>query len=96
MSCFDSTHAPVATATRAAGTGLVSTSTRPDISGMLHLREARDWSTYNKYSYNTAAAAVRILESRTSPFPFSVSEASPAGFFSPLAQTHQNPGGKAI
>ena len=52
MSCFDSTHAPVATAARAAGTGLVSMSTRPDIPGMLHLeREARDWSTYNEYSY---------------------------------------------
>ena len=47
-------------------------------------------------SYNTAAAAVRILQSRTSPFPFSISEASPAGFFLPLAQTHQKPGGKAI
>ena len=44
----------VATAARAAGTGLVSMSTRPDIPvpGMLHLeREARDWSTYNEYSY---------------------------------------------
>ena len=52
MSCFDSTHAPVATAARAAGTGLVSMSTRPDIPGMLHReREARDWSTYNEYSY---------------------------------------------
>ena len=50
--CFDSTHAPVATAARAAGTGLVSMSTRPDIPGMLHLeREARDCSTYNEYSY---------------------------------------------
>ena len=52
MSCFDSTHAPVATAARAAGTGLVRVSTRPDIPGMLHLeREARDWSMYNEYSY---------------------------------------------
>ena len=52
ISCFDSTHAPVATAARAAGTGLVSMSTRPDIPGMLHLeRQARDWSTYNEYSY---------------------------------------------
>ena len=52
MSCFDSTHAPVATAARAAGTGLVSMSTRPDIPGTLHLeREARDWSTYNEYSH---------------------------------------------
>ena len=52
MSCFNSTHAPVATAARAAGTGLVSMSTRPDIQGMLHQeREARDWSTYNEYSY---------------------------------------------
>ena len=52
MSYFDSTHAPVATAARAAGTGFVSMSTRPDIPGMLHLeREARDWSTYNEYSY---------------------------------------------
>ena len=52
MSTFDSTHAPVATVARAAGTGLVSMSTRPDIPGMLHLeREARDWSMYNKYSY---------------------------------------------
>ena len=59
--CFDSTHAPVAIAARAAGTGLVSMSTRPDIPGMLHLeREARDWSTYNEYLYNTAAA-VRTL-----------------------------------
>ena len=50
--CFDSTHAPVATAARAAATGLVSMSTRPDIPSMLHLeREARDWSTYNEYSY---------------------------------------------
>ena len=47
-------------------------------------------------SYNTAAAAVRILKSRTSPFPFSISKASPAGFFLLLAQTQQNPGGKAI
>ena len=30
MSCFDLTHAPVATAARAAATGLVSMSTRPD------------------------------------------------------------------
>ena len=30
MSCFDLTHAPVATAARAASTGLVSMSTRPD------------------------------------------------------------------
>ena len=52
MSCFDSPHALVATAARAAGTGLVSMLTRPDIPGMLHLeREARDWSTYNEYSY---------------------------------------------
>ena len=52
MSCFYSTHAPVATAARAAATGLVSMSTRPDIPGMLRLeREARDWSTYNGYSY---------------------------------------------
>ena len=51
VSCFDSTHSPVATAARAAATGLVSMSTRPDIPGMLHLeREARDWSTYNEYS----------------------------------------------
>ena len=43
MSSFDSTHAPVATAVRAADTGLVSMSTRPDIPGMLHLkREACD------------------------------------------------------
>ena len=52
MSCFDSTHAPVATAARAAGTGLVSMSTRPDIPGMLHReREARDRSMYNEYSH---------------------------------------------
>ena len=52
LPCFDSTHAPVATAARAAGTGLVSMSTRPDIPGTLHLeREARDWSTYNEYSH---------------------------------------------
>ena len=52
MSCFDSTHAPVATAARTALTGLVSMSTRPDIPGMLHVeREARDWSTCNEYSY---------------------------------------------
>ena len=52
MSCFDSTHAPVATEARADATGLVSMSTRPDIPGMLHLeRGARDWSTYNEYSY---------------------------------------------
>ena len=55
--CFDSTHAPVSTAARAAGTGLVSMSTRPDIPGMLHLeREARDWSTYNEYSYRIIRA----------------------------------------
>ena len=46
------THAPDATTGRAAGTGLVNMSTRPDIPGTLHLeREARDWSTYNEYSY---------------------------------------------
>ena len=33
MSCFDLTHAPVATAARAAATGLVSMSTRPDPEG---------------------------------------------------------------
>ena len=33
MSCFDLTHAPVATAARAAATGLVSMSTRPDSEG---------------------------------------------------------------
>ena len=33
MSCFDSTHAPVATAAHAAATGLVSMSTRPDPEG---------------------------------------------------------------
>ena len=33
MSCFDFTHAPVATAARAAATGLVSMSTRPDPEG---------------------------------------------------------------
>ena len=55
--CFDSTLAPVATAARAAGTGLVSMSTRPDIPGMPHLeREARDWSTYNEYSYRIIRA----------------------------------------
>ena len=31
--CFDLTHAPVATAARAAATGLVSMSTRPDAEG---------------------------------------------------------------
>ena len=30
MSCFDLTHVPVGTAARAAATGLVSMSTRPD------------------------------------------------------------------
>ena len=40
-------------------------------------------------SYNTTAA-VRIMWSRTSPFPFSISKASPAGFRLHLAQTHQN------
>ena len=34
MSCFDLTHAPVATAARAAATGLVSMSTRPDPEGL--------------------------------------------------------------
>ena len=33
MPCFDFTHAPVATAARAAATGLVSISTRPDPEG---------------------------------------------------------------
>ena len=33
MSCFDLTHAPVATAARAAATGLVTMSTRPDPEG---------------------------------------------------------------
>ena len=33
MSCFGLTHAPVATAARAAATGLVSMSTRPDPEG---------------------------------------------------------------
>ena len=33
MSCFDLTHAPVASAARAAATGLVSMSTRPDPEG---------------------------------------------------------------
>ena len=33
MSCFDLTHAPVATAARAAATGLVSMSNRPDLEG---------------------------------------------------------------
>ena len=33
MSCFDLTHAPVATAARAAATGFVSMSTRPDPEG---------------------------------------------------------------
>ena len=33
MSCFDLTHAPVATAARAAATGLVSMSTRPGPEG---------------------------------------------------------------
>ena len=33
MSCFDLTHAPVATAARAASTGLVSMSTRPNPEG---------------------------------------------------------------
>ena len=33
MSCFDLTHAPVATAARAAVTGPVSMSTRPDPEG---------------------------------------------------------------
>ena len=98
--CFDSTHATAATAARAAGTGLVSMSTRPDIPGMLHLeREARDWSTYNEYSYRIILLLLPYVYcSRAHPhlFPFSISEASPAGFFLPLAQTHQNPGGKAI
>ena len=62
MSCFDSTHAPVATAARAAGTGLVSTSTRPDIPGMLHLeREARDWSTSNEYKYSYRIILLLLL-----------------------------------
>ena len=34
MSCFDLTHAPVATAARAAATGPVSMSTRPDPEGL--------------------------------------------------------------
>ena len=33
MSCFDLTHAPVAATARAAATGLVSMSTRPDPEG---------------------------------------------------------------
>ena len=39
MPCFDLTHAPVATAARAAATGLVSMSTRPDPerSGMVEI-----------------------------------------------------------
>ena len=71
MSCFDSTHAPVATAARAAGTGFVSMSTRPDIPGMLHLeREARDWSTYNEYSCRIILLLLYVCCSRAHPrFP---------------------------
>ena len=67
--CFDSTHAPVATAARAAGTGLVSMSTRPDMPGMLHLeREARDWSTYNEYSYRIIRANEFLIDTSLSTY----------------------------
>ena len=71
MSCFDLTHAPVETAARAAATGLVSMSTRPDIPGMLYLeREARDWSTYNEYSYRIILLLLYVYCSRAHPhFP---------------------------
>ena len=73
--CFDSTHARVATAARAAATGLVRMSTRPDIPGMLHLvlhleREARDWSTYKEYSYRIILLLLYVYCSRAHPrFP---------------------------
>ena len=39
MSCFDLTHAPVATTARAAATGPVSMSTRPDPEGSDEARQ---------------------------------------------------------
>ena len=98
MSCFDSTHAPVATAARGAATGLVSMSTRPDIPGMLHLeRGARDWSTYNEYSYRIILLLLYVYCSRAHPrFPSQFRRRRQQDFFLPLARTHQNPGGKAI
>ena len=97
MSCFDLTHAPAATASRAAATGLVSMSTRPDIPGMLHLeREARDWSTYNEHSYRMLLL-LYVYCSRAHPhFPSQFRRRRPKDIFLPVAQTHQNPGGKAI
>ena len=96
---FDSTHAPVATAARAAGTGLVSVSTRPDIPGMLHLeREARDWSTYNEYSYRIKYCCCCCTSIVVAHIPISLLnfEGVACRIFLLLAQTHQNPGGKAI
>ena len=61
----------LATPARAAGTGLVSMSTRPDIPGMLHLeRDARDWSTYNEYLYRIILLLLYVYFSRAHPhFP---------------------------
>ena len=96
---FDSTHAPVATAARAAATGLVSMSTRPDTPGMLHLeRVARDWSTYNEYSYRIILLLLlHVYCSRAHPH-FPSQFRGPCRIFLPLliAQTQQNPDGKAI
>ena len=58
MSCFDSTHAPVATAAGAAGTGLVSMSTR----------QAQDWSTYNEYSYRNSSEANFLIDTSLSTY----------------------------
>ena len=92
MSCFGSTHAPVATAACAAATGLVSMSTRPDIPGMLHLeREVRDWSTYNEYCCCCTYIVVALI-----PISLLNIEGVACRIFLPLAQTHQNPGGKAF
>ena len=55
-----------------------------------------DYYAICRYSENYCCTYEYITIAKISPFSFSFSVASPAGFCLPLAQTHEKLGGKAI
>ena len=64
---------------------------------MLHLeREARDWSAYNEYSYRIMLLLQYVYCSRAHPISILNFGGVACRICSPLAQTHQSLGGKAI
>ena len=103
MSCFDSTHAPVATALPLQQQLALlipgSCACRPGLTYQV----CCTWNERLETGIRTTSTRIvqyccccTYIVVAHIPVSLLNPEASPAGFFLPLAQTHQNPGGKAI